>query len=99
MNRMMISLLLAGGIVFSAGAAGPAPAGGLKVFISVDMEGVSGLINWEETSASGRDYELFRRAMTEDANAAIDGALRAGACCIFMVRKKFYLNAWQTPDI
>jgi len=79
MNRMMISLLLAGGIVFSAGAAGPAPAGGLKVFISVDMEGVSGLINWEETSASGRDYELFRRAMTEDANAAIDGALRAGA--------------------
>jgi D-amino peptidase len=51
----------------------------LKVFISVDMEGVAGLINWDETSEGGPDYPLFRRLMTEEANAAIAGALDAGA--------------------
>ena len=51
----------------------------LKVFISVDMEGVAGLVSWDETSPSGRDYGLFRQLMTEEANAAIEGALQAGA--------------------
>lgn len=32
-------------------AAGQKPAEKLKVFISVDMEGVSGLIHWDETGA------------------------------------------------
>ncbi|MCJ7582583.1 MAG: M55 family metallopeptidase [Candidatus Aminicenantes bacterium] len=52
---------------------------GLKVFISVDMEGVSGVINWEDVGRDGKDYDLFRRLMTQDANAAIEGALDAGA--------------------
>jgi len=52
---------------------------GLKVFISVDMEGVSGVINWEDVSREGKDYDLFRKQMTEEANAAIEGAIEAGA--------------------
>jgi D-amino peptidase len=56
----------------------PAPAK-LKVFISVDMEGIGGLASGEETSPAGRDYGLFRQLMTEEANAAIEGALQAGA--------------------
>ncbi len=52
---------------------------GLKVFISVDMEGVAGVIHWEDVSRSGKDYSLFRRLMTDEANAAIEGALEAGA--------------------
>lgn len=51
----------------------------LKVFISVDMEGITGVINWEDVSRDGKDYGLFRRIMTEEANAAIEGALAAGA--------------------
>jgi D-amino peptidase len=51
----------------------------LKVFISVDMEGISGLIHWDETEEGGADYPLFRRIMTAEANAAIAGALDAGA--------------------
>jgi len=51
----------------------------LKLFISVDMEGISGLVAGEETSPSGRDYEYFRRIMTLETNAAIEGALAAGA--------------------
>jgi len=52
---------------------------GLKVFISVDMEGVCGVINWEDVSRTGKDYEYFRRQMTLETNAAIEGALEAGA--------------------
>jgi D-amino peptidase len=52
---------------------------GLKVFISVDMEGVCGVVHWEDVSRSGKDYGLFRRLMTEETNAAIEGALAAGA--------------------
>jgi D-amino peptidase len=55
------------------------PAEGLKVFISVDMEGISGVVTSEECSSSGRDYGLFRRIMTEDTNAAVEGACKAGA--------------------
>jgi len=60
-------------------AAAQQPAKKLKVFISVDMEGVSGLIHWDETSEGGADYPLFRKLMTAEANAAIAGALDAGA--------------------
>ena len=55
------------------------PQNGLKVFISVDMEGVAGVIHWEDVSRSGKDYHLFRRLMTQETNAAIHGALAAGA--------------------
>lgn len=52
---------------------------GFKVFISVDMEGVCGVINWEDVSRQGKDYDYFRRLMTLETNAAIEGALQAGA--------------------
>ncbi len=51
----------------------------LKVFISVDMEGISGVVTGDQTTASGADYNRFRRLMTEETNAAIDGAVQAGA--------------------
>jgi D-amino peptidase len=59
--------------------AGQAPAKGLKVFISVDMEGVCGVINWDETGQGGPDYGMFRTLMTQEVNAAIAGAVAAGA--------------------
>ena len=60
------------------------PADGLKVFISVDMEGITGVVTSEECSRSGMDYGYFRRLMTEEANAAIKGALSAGATEIWV---------------
>ena len=62
--------------------ASPAPGqqqDGLKVFISVDMEGISGVVNTDDASRSGQDYDYFRTVMTREANAAIEGALAAGA--------------------
>jgi len=51
----------------------------LKVFISIDMEGVTGVANWEDVERDGKDYGLFREIMTREANAAVDAAAAAGA--------------------
>ena len=32
----------------------------LKVFISIDMEGVTSVAHWEDVSRDGKDYDLFR---------------------------------------
>ena len=50
-----------------------------KIFISVDMEGITGVVSSQQSGSSGRDYETFRRIMTEEVNAAIKAALRMGA--------------------
>lgn len=52
---------------------------GPKVFISVDMEGLTGVALGNEVSASGPDYAHFRTIMAGETNAAIEGAQRAGA--------------------
>jgi len=56
----------------------------LKIFISVDMEGITGVVNWEDVNRTGKDYDYFREIMTREANAAIEGAMEAGATEIFV---------------
>jgi len=51
----------------------------VKVFISADMEGTAGITDWEQVREGRPDYNRFRRLMTEEVNAAILGALEAGA--------------------
>lgn len=50
-----------------------------KVYISVDMEGISGVNGDNQTSATGAEYGRARKLMAEDANAAIRGAFEGGA--------------------
>ncbi|WP_214104639.1 M55 family metallopeptidase [Acrocarpospora catenulata] len=51
----------------------------MRVYLSVDMEGVTGLTDPEEMHAGGRGYERGCELMTADANAVIDGVYAAGA--------------------
>jgi D-amino peptidase len=51
----------------------------LKIYISADGEGISGVVSSEEMHQSGREYPRFRQLMTHDVNAAIEGAFDAGA--------------------
>ena len=51
----------------------------MKVYISVDMEGISGLTRWSDVVTGGIDYGRGRQFLTGDANAAIAGAFDAGA--------------------
>lgn len=52
---------------------------GPKVFVSVDMEGLAGVVSGSDVSPSGPDYAHFRAIMAAETNAAIEGAFRAGA--------------------
>ena len=51
----------------------------MRVFISVDMEGIAGIVHAEQTRPHAPEYERSCRLMTAEANAAIEGALMAGA--------------------
>ena len=66
-------------MAFSLVASSAATQEPIRVFISVDMEGISGITHSEMTSASGAEYERGRKLMVADVNAAIEGAREAGA--------------------
>ena len=51
----------------------------LKILVSTDMEGISGVVHSDHTGRTGHDYEMARRLMTLETNAAIEGAFEAGA--------------------
>jgi D-amino peptidase len=51
----------------------------VKVYVSADMEGITGMVDAQDVQPGGRDYEHGRLMMTEDVNAAVRGAFAAGA--------------------
>src|SRR5688500_16358438 len=51
----------------------------LKIHISVDMEGVAGVVTGEQLGPTGFEYGRFREFMTREALAAIEAARAAGA--------------------
>nr|WP_202879235.1 M55 family metallopeptidase [Nocardioides cynanchi] len=56
----------------------------MKVYISVDMEGVAGIVAWEQCLAGGDDYALGRDLLVGEVNAAIDGCVAAGSSQILV---------------
>jgi D-amino peptidase len=69
----VFSLLLLLGAVQAAEKTGP------KVYISVDMEGIWGVVHGHQTSSDSPEYGPARKWMTDDANAVIAGLFEAGA--------------------
>lgn len=51
----------------------------LKVYISVDMEGIAGVVTEQQLGPTGFEYARFREFMTAETLAAIAGAKDAGA--------------------
>lgn len=56
----------------------------MQVYVSVDMEGVAGVVHVDQTRRTGHDYERARRWMTLEANAAVLGAFDAGATAVLV---------------
>jgi D-amino peptidase len=50
-----------------------------KIFISSDIEGCAGIVDWQQVIGSGDDLDIGRRLLLGEVNAAIDGAVAAGA--------------------
>ena len=63
----------------------------MKIFIMVDMEGCSGIVNTEQVIPGNQDYIEGRRYMTMDANACIKGCIEGGATEV-IVRDAHYMG-------
>jgi D-amino peptidase len=77
--RALATLVLLLALAF---ASGPFAQSGKKVYISVDLEGISGVNGDDQTSAGQAEYARGRKLMAEDANAAIRGAFAGGATAV-----------------
>ena len=65
-----------------------------KVLVSVDMEGIWGVVNGDQTSSDGRDYGAARKWMAEDVNAVVAGLFEAGAT-VYAIR----VNGREMPEL
>jgi D-aminopeptidase len=51
----------------------------VKVYLSTDMEGTAGIVDWAQCVGDGPEAVAGRELLLAEVNAAIDGALAAGA--------------------
>jgi D-amino peptidase len=51
----------------------------MKVLVAADMEGISGVVHWDQVDPEHKEYQRFRKLMTADVNAAVRGAFEGGA--------------------
>jgi len=51
----------------------------MKIYISADIEGVTGTTDWNEVTKNRDEYAEFQRQMTREVKAACEGAFEAGA--------------------
>lgn len=56
----------------------------MRVYISADIEGVSGISHWDETNRATSDYKRFQQEMMREVIAACEGANKAGATEIWV---------------
>jgi D-amino peptidase len=72
-------LALAAGAPAWAGPQRPGPKPALKIYISVDMEGIWGIVHGDQTTPGTAEYAAGRAWMAQDVNAAVEAAFDAGA--------------------
>ncbi|MDR3321522.1 MAG: M55 family metallopeptidase, partial [Synergistaceae bacterium] len=51
----------------------------MRIFISADMEGATGVVQWAQVTSADREYEFGCRMQMHDVKAVVNGALEAGA--------------------
>lgn len=76
LTALVVVVMLAAPARPAAGAQQPA---GPRVLIVADMEGLTGAVTSAQLDPSGFEYERFRRIMTAEVLAAMEGARAAGA--------------------
>ena len=67
------------GLVVSRLASAGTPADSVKIYISADMEGLTGVVTGDQLGPTGFEYAAFREVMTAEVNAAIEAARAGGA--------------------
>jgi D-amino peptidase len=75
----------------------------MRVYISVDMEGVAGVVHEDQTDPidprHAGEYNRMRRLMTSEANAAVEGALEAGATYVLVNDSHWLMRNLLAEDL
>jgi D-amino peptidase len=75
----------------------------MRVYISIDMEGIAGVVHEEQTDPTdprhAGDYNRFRRLMTAEANATVEGALAAGATRVLVNDSHWLMRNLLAEDL
>src|SRR5256885_7481451 len=75
----------------------------MRVYISVDMEGVAGVVHESQTDptdpACAAEYARFRRLMTAEANAAVEGAVAAGATTVVVNDSHWFMRNLLAEEV
>ena len=71
----------------------------MRIFISVDMEGISGVESVEEVFQGLPGYHTFRQIMAGDVNAAVQGAIEGGASDIVVSDSHGYMCNIRPKDV
>ncbi|MFL6111214.1 MAG: M55 family metallopeptidase [Catenulispora sp.] len=70
----------------------------MKIFISSDMEGTAGVVDWDQCRPGQQDYEHYRDLLQNEINAAIDGANQFGGPHEFLVNDSHGKMANLRPE-
>jgi D-amino peptidase len=71
----------------------------MKLFLSTDFEGTSGIVAWEQIIEGNAEYEQGRRLLTAEVNAVITGALNGGATEFVVNDSHHYMRNLHPQDL
>jgi len=77
--RIMFALICIMLLLFGIVPTTEAQVKKMKIYISVDMEGVVGVVTADQLTPTGFEYQRFREFMTQETNAAIEATFAGGA--------------------
>ena len=71
----------------------------MRVLISADMEGVSGVVHPDDVEPGTAAHAEFRHAMTADVNAAVSGFFEGGATEVLVNDSHYTMRNLVVPDL
>jgi D-amino peptidase len=71
----------------------------MKILISCDMEGISGIVDWEQVTPSKDEWKRGRKLMAGDVNAAINGAFEGGAEAVTVSDAHWHGRTLEPEDL
>ncbi len=71
----------------------------MKLFLSIDFEGTSGIVAWEQIIEGNPEYEQGRRLLTDEVNAVITGAAEGGATEFVVNDSHHYMRNLHPQDL
>lgn len=71
----------------------------MKLYLSTDFEGTSGIVAWEQIIEGSAEYEQGRKLLTAEVNAVIAGALEAGVSEFVVNDAHHYMRNLHPQDL